>query len=103
MSQDYDLKPQYDSAKSFYGKARVRVEDNGDKALISYNTKVAEIRGGQLFIHGWFSVTTARHINEFMRQHGHDSMAKKDMDAYINPDERHDSDSFIFKTKEATP
>ena len=60
-----DLNP-VDGRKSFYGKARAEI--NGDEiTLISYNTRVLRIKGGQIFrLWGGWSVTTQRHINAFL-------------------------------------
>ncbi len=82
----YDLMPQYDSRKSFYGKAKVFRNPKGSILLMSYSTIVAEIideivegeRKANVF--GWYSNTTARHINEFLQQNGFDKMSKKEME-----------------------
>lgn len=61
-----ELKPT-DSRKSFYGKARVVMAENGDKTLISYTTPVLKLSAdGKLekLWHG-YSATTMRHINSF--------------------------------------
>ena len=70
----YELSPVYDSCKSFYGKARVKVDGN-DLQLVSYSTVVAIVTylpdGAKLaHITGVYSRTTVRHIREFLRQHG---------------------------------
>lgn len=77
----YKLEALYDSAKSFYGKARV-VETPGSVSLYSYDTLIAVINGGgfnHMLNKGGFlsltdawdaSQTTARHLNEFLLQHG---------------------------------
>ena len=62
----YELSPT-DSRKSFYGKARVLVEDNGTETLYSYDTAIIKrIPGGELvrLWAGW-SATTGRHIAAF--------------------------------------
>lgn len=41
-------------------KQNLRIEDNH---VISYTTKVAEIKGDELHQLGWWSVTTQKHIN----------------------------------------
>lgn len=84
----YELKPQFDNAKSFYKKANVYRDDKGKILLMSYSTIVAEIidkaisdtNKTQLNIFGWYSMTTARHINEFIQQYGFDKMNKKQME-----------------------
>ena len=63
------LIPQYDRRKSFYKKAKVRVE-NGKTILQSYTTDVVEIENGKPFVKGMYSQTTGRHIKEFLKQKG---------------------------------
>ena len=65
----YDLSPKKSNQQSFYGKARVEV-DNGKQVLYSYNTKVAEIENGKAKVFGLYSDTTTRHIKEFLFQNG---------------------------------
>ena len=84
----YELKPQFDSAKSFYHKANIYRNDKGSIFLMSYETIVAEIKDAtvtdtgekQAIVYGWYSKTTARHINEFLQQYGFDKMSKKEME-----------------------
>lgn len=64
----YSLEPHYDSRKSFYGKARIITEPDGSQTLISYSTKVAEIKNGKAIVYGTYSSTTLRHIKEFLKQ-----------------------------------
>ena len=53
--------------KSFYGKAKVLVQDNGTIQLQSYDTIVCEIDTHNNFNMLWSGKcnTTTRHINEF--------------------------------------
>lgn len=84
----YNLEPQYDRRKSFYGKAKVYRDDRGHLLLMSYSTIVAEITDGsvtesghdEVKVNGWYSQTTSRHINDFLYQHGFDTMSKKEME-----------------------
>lgn len=84
----YELQPQYDRQKSFYKKANVYRDDEGNLLLMSYTTIVAKIQDAittedkkpHLIINGWYSATTARHINEFAQQHGFNKMSKKEME-----------------------
>lgn len=73
-----ELCPYYDSAKSFYGKAKV-IEIGNDVFLVSYATVVAfynrETKIAQVV--GTFSPTTLRHIKEFLRQSGFKAETKK--------------------------
>jgi len=67
--------------KSFYGKA-VMI-DNGDTVeLLSYQTKVAEFnkRTNKATVKGWYSSTTARHINAFLHNFGLERMTKQEME-----------------------
>lgn len=66
----FELSPQYDSRKSFYGKATVLQKENGDLVLHSYGTPVATIRNGKRVPEEEYkaSQTTNRHIKEFYRQ-----------------------------------
>lgn len=83
----YELKPRYDRCKSFYGKTRVYRDDKGHLILMSYSTIVATIIDGiltsdgnpELKVNGYYSRTTARHINEFAQQHGFNKMSKKEL------------------------
>ena len=70
------------SVKDYYGKAKVRELDDGSRVLTSYDTKVAQVKDGKLTVFGWYSATTARHINEFAMQHGFPKMTKKEMQEY---------------------
>lgn len=65
-----ELSPQNTTRKSFYGKAKVLIQDNGTIQLLSYNTVVCEIDTKNNFNMLWDgkSQTTTRHINEFKKQ-----------------------------------
>lgn len=84
----YYLEPQYDSRKSFYKKAKVYKDSKGHLLLVSYSTIVAEITDGMMTedglptvkVNGWYSATTARHINDFLYQYGFKTMSKKEME-----------------------
>lgn len=78
--KEYNLEPIYDTRKSFYGKAKIVIYNNIID-LISYNTVVARIEDGKIKVFGWYSQTTARHINEFLKQNGFKSMTKKEMES----------------------
>jgi len=74
-----DLQAIHSTVNSFYGKAKITIEPKR-QSLISYNTIVAFIEGNKLTVKGWYSMTTARHINEFLMQHGAAKLSKKEMD-----------------------
>ena len=74
-TQIYNLSANYDSRKSFYGKAEVLIE--GDKVMLrSYSTIVACIEGDKAEVYGWYSNTTGRHIKEFLLQNGFEAKNK---------------------------
>lgn len=81
MSTIYNLEPRFDSRKSFYGKAKVVVEDNGRKILYSYNTPVVKfnVEGVALGKYATCSATTLRHVREFLRQEGYPVYSKSEM------------------------
>jgi hypothetical protein len=72
------LQPTFDRAVSFYKKAEVILQ-NGELILKSYNTEVAKIKNKKFVIKDYYSVTTARHINEFLQQNGFDQLSKSEM------------------------
>ena len=84
----HELQPQHDRAKSFYRKANVYRNGEGKILLMSYTTIVAEITDEavsttgkrQANVFGWYSMTTSRHINEFLQQYGFGKMSKKQME-----------------------
>lgn len=80
----YELTTVYDRCKSFYKKAYVEEED-GEKRLYSYDTHVATIKDGKYILHelAACSVTTRRHVDEFLRQNGFRALSKKEMEKEI--------------------
>ena len=85
----YDLRPQYDSRKSFYGKAKVDTGyKNDENKLYSYGTLVAEIKDGKPVVYETYSATTLRHIKDWLRQNGFKAdSAKQIMADYGTKDE----------------
>lgn len=76
-----ELCPYYDSAQSFYGKAKV-IEIENDVFLVSYDTIVAfynrETKIAEVV--DTYSATTLRHIKEFLRQSGVKAETKKQIE-----------------------
>ena len=73
------LKSVYSSQKSFGKKANVIIE-GGQTKLKSYSTIVAVKQGSTIKVNGYYSKTTAIHINEFLKQNGAKSLTKKEME-----------------------
>ena len=66
-----ELSPRFDSAKSFYGKARTETGDDGSIVLISYSTPILKVKDGKLYLlcdEDALSQTTLRHCRDFIRQ-----------------------------------
>ena len=76
----FDLTPT-DGRKSFYGKAKVVVSNNGTATLYSYNTEICRVNNGRLekIWNGW-TATTGRHIAAFCNAYGIPYSGKKDWD-----------------------
>jgi hypothetical protein len=81
-----DLQPIYDGRNSFYGKAKVYSEGDGEYKLYSYDTLVCTLRGNGYYLNYdidyslLFSNTTLRHIKEFLRQYyKNEFMTKNDI------------------------
>lgn len=64
--REYELTP-VSGQKSFYGKARVRLEPNGAAVLISYTTPVLRREPSGVYVRLWsgWSATTGKHIRAF--------------------------------------
>jgi len=62
----YELIPM-DSHKSFYGKAKVYIADDGTETLYSYNTPIIKrtVTGELVKLWNGWSATTGRHIAAF--------------------------------------
>lgn len=63
----YELTPTNNQA-SFYGKAKVVIDDDGTETLLSYDTPIIERTADGKLNRLWFSdwtATTGRHIKSF--------------------------------------
>ena len=67
----YELTAQFDSRKSFYGKAHVIDHEDGTLELQSYDTIVSRCIDGKVEELGTWSATTTRHQKEFRKQFEH--------------------------------
>lgn len=76
-----ELCPYYDSAQSFYGKAKV-FEIENDVFLMSYDTIVAFFNRDTKIVKvmDTYSATTLRHIKEFLKQNGFKAESKKQIE-----------------------
>ena len=76
MSQTFELIPN-DHHKSFYGKAKVVINDDGSKTLYSYGTRIITRTATGEYIKHWdnWSATTGRHIAAFCGLHKREYVA----------------------------
>jgi len=80
METTFDLTP-VNGKKSFYGKCEA-IANNNISTLRSYDTIVAEYNHdtNKMTVNGWYSITTATHINSFLDYYGFDTVTKKEME-----------------------
>jgi len=80
-----ELQVIYGTHKSFYKKAIVEFTPDGNTNLYSYNKLVAYIdKYNKLTVYGTYSVTTLRHIREFILQYTSiNHVTKKDIEEMI--------------------
>ncbi len=67
--------------KGFYNKALIYQNNYNsyNYILVSYNTIVAEIKDDKFIVYGYYSQTTARHINAFLNYFGLKLLSKKEI------------------------
>jgi hypothetical protein len=72
--------------KSFYNKAKIHNNSEGKILLTSYNTHVAtfDTIHNKMYVYGYFSQTTAKHINSFLELYGFKRCNKKQLENYNN-------------------
>jgi hypothetical protein len=53
--------------------------------LVSYETEVAyyDHLKNKMAVKGWYSATTARHINKFLQFYGFNTCTKKELESYL--------------------
>lgn len=80
----FELTP-INGRKSFNGKCRVE-EEHGISYLYSFNTKVAhfEHANNKMVVNGYYSATTATHINAFLDYYGFETCTKEELLNYNN-------------------
>ena len=74
-----ELRCEYDSRASFYRKALI-INDERGLTLRSYDTEVANINNNKVIVFGTHSITTLRHIKEFLIQNGFKADNKKQIE-----------------------
>ena len=75
-----DLQPKRTKQKSYYEKAKV-IFFNGAVNLYSYKTQVATIKNGEVTLYNTdlYSVTTLKHVKDFLYQNDIFVASKKDL------------------------
>lgn len=83
----YELTPT-NNQKSFYGKAQVRVDDDGSRTLLSYGTEIVKRHANGFLQRLWggWSATTGKHIKAFC------GLNKKEFDKLSRTDDRYRTD-----------
>ena len=56
------------------------IDEPTHELLVSYNTIVAEKIDGVIDLYGWYSRTTAKHINTYLEQYGLRGLCKKELE-----------------------
>ena len=71
------------NGQNFYGKAKVETVNN-ITTLTSYETEVASYNHetNVIDVKGYYSQTTAKHINAFLEYYGFDRCDKKELETY---------------------
>ena len=77
MTNLVQLEPKFENVKSYYEKAYVHYYDNGNSALFSYGTLVADIKDNMPSVYMLYSQTTLRHIKEYLKQNGFEAKNKQ--------------------------
>jgi len=74
------MKTQSLQLAEFKRKANILIDEK-ESRLISYDTEVATYNhtNKKVTVNGWYSATTSRHINAFLKFYGLDPMNKKQM------------------------
>ena len=77
------LEPVIDRRKSFYKKAKILIDNKGNKYLKSYDSIIAEVKNGKVKINTdvylWDSQTSFRHLKDFLYQLGYEIGSKQDL------------------------
>lgn len=77
------LEPMEGTQKSFYGKAKILTDSEGNKYLQSYDSIIAEIKEGKAKIHTdvylWDSKTSLKHLRSFFKNYNMPIGSKKQL------------------------
>lgn len=77
------LEPVIDRRKSFYKKAKILIDNKGNKYLKSYDSIIAEVKDGKVKINTdvylWDSQTSLRHLKDFLYQLGYAIGSKQEL------------------------
>lgn len=68
-----------ENIEGFYNKALV-YNNNNNYLLMSYDTVVTEYNDKIMYLYGYYSQTTAKHINSFLEKFGFQTMSKKEIE-----------------------
>ena len=75
----------FENISGYYNKALIYKEINKNNyILLSYETVVSEYKENKMILYGWYSMTTANHINAFLHRFNYASMGKQAILKNIN-------------------
>lgn len=81
--KEFELEPIIDKRKSFYKKAKILIDKNGNKFLKSYDSIIAEVIIGKVKINNDVylcdSQTSLRHLRDFLYQLGYEIGTKQEL------------------------
>lgn len=78
-----DLEPVIGRQKSFYGKAKILIDSEGNTFLKSYDSIIAEVKNGKVKINTdvymWDSQTSLKHLKSFLHILGYEIGTKQQL------------------------
>lgn len=77
------LEPVVGKQKSFYKKAKILIDNKGNKYLQSYDSIIAEVKNGKVKINTnvylWDSQTSLKHLRSFLYYLGYEIGSKQEL------------------------
>lgn len=77
------LEPVIGTQKSFYKKAKILIDNKGNKYLKSYDSIIAEVKDGKVKINTdvylWDSQTSLKHLRNFLYSLGYEIGSKQEL------------------------
>lgn len=81
--KNINLEPAIGRQKSFYGKAKILMDNEGNTFLKSYDSIIAEVKNGKVKINTdvymWDSQTSLKHLKSFLYSLGYEIGTKQEL------------------------